>query len=234
MNIPFSVNAERAKIDAVVRAAKTFAVDAVLCLPPEDEGKEISIFDAYFSGSLDDLMDGHELIADHHSISGIQDALYAAAQPFILRAAPLVWPDDSIMAARVMSVLRTGTHALVQPTTRTISFLLSRIGLAQVENAACLDVVVAGDDTRNEGDVFEAFQAAVTQWVNTSADGRAAWFNSSEDFNIGDLLGEAPDLTPYLIGVGILARRGMQISVDASRNYDTVLVDRHRVTVTEG
>lgn len=42
----------------------------------------------------------------------------------------------------------------------------------------------------NTDKVMEAFEAGVTEWVETTQAGKKAWEDSTEDLNIGDLVGQ--------------------------------------------
>ncbi len=220
---PFS--SDRSKIDAALCAAKEFAINDVLNLPPEECGNECKWFDYYFSGDVAELEDGHVFTRDCFHCGALQDILLSSAQSFLFSAGKLLWPDDGVMPARVMTELRTG-KPVECPTHRAVTFLLARVGFAVVEHAAWLHIVLSGGDARSDDDVFAAFQQAITRWINTTDEGRAAWYNSGEDFNIGDLMHEGGDLAPFMAEVGICSYLVDFISVTTNRQYDTVLVDR--------
>lgn len=39
----------------------------------------------------------------------------------------------------------------------------------------------------SENEILDRVRSAVTNWVNTTDEGKKAWLNSSQDFNVGDL-----------------------------------------------
>jgi len=81
--------------------------------------------------------------------------------------------------------------------------------------------------------VTNAFERAVTKWVETTDDGRLAWGQSSEDLNIGDLLGGyygSPafnkEFKPLLNEQGIQYWEVVcQLTEGALESYDRVLAD---------
>jgi hypothetical protein len=75
-------------------------------------------------------------------------------------------------------------------------------------------------------EAFNAVRDAVTAWMVGSADGREAWEQSGEDFNIGDLLagGCSGSLRPFLEDRGISdLRADYQLGENEEVHYDTVL-----------
>jgi len=75
---------------------------------------------------------------------------------------------------------------------------------------------------------FGKLGLALAQWMTETEDGRIAWNNSSEDFNIGDLSNyyKIESLQPYLSRVGITMLE-IEIITDSDPcyfwTYDTVL-----------
>lgn len=60
------------------------------------------------------------------------------------------------------------------------------------------------ENLQNEEEVLEALERAVTEWVETTPEGREAWEDSCEDFNIGDFCcQEDPQLQDCLKTHGI-------------------------------
>lgn len=83
-----------------------------------------------------------------------------------------------------------------------------------------------------------AIIAAVTEWVMTTEDGKKAWENSSNDFNIGDLSANLSDDPTDPLNV-LLAKQGitgLEITTyndtdgDLDWTYDTVLVDEIKLS----
>lgn len=72
--------------------------------------------------------------------------------------------------------------------------------------AATVTLVVVGDSLLYHGDQCkEAVKCAVTDWINTTVDGKDEWEESSEDLNVGDLSGcYSSTLKPFLKKYGIL------------------------------
>ena len=75
---------------------------------------------------------------------------------------------------------------------------------------------------------LDALKQAVTNWIKTTTEGRQAWENSSQDFNIGDLANEnIGPINAYLKHHGIAIDDINVFSMDCSAGcweFDTVLV----------
>ena len=63
-----------------------------------------------------------------------------------------------------------------------------------------LRVVEITTDARTKGEAMQRLTRAIDQWIRNTDEGREAWAESSEDFNVGDLAG-------YLDGCGKARRR---------------------------
>lgn len=75
----------------------------------------------------------------------------------------------------------------------------------------------------------QALRKAVTQWVNTTAQGRSLWEYSCEDLNLGDLASSSAfqdeQFLQVLLANGIEYIECFVDDCDAAGNYDEVLVD---------
>lgn len=90
-------------------------------------------------------------------------------------------------------------------------------------------VVVSCDKTRqieNGNQLEEALVRAVTNWIKTTEEGKAAFQYATDDLNIGDLLSHLDDenLARAMENEGIKSFQVMQPDV-CDWNYDTPLVD---------
>jgi hypothetical protein len=77
-------------------------------------------------------------------------------------------------------------------------------------------------------DVFDAFRGGITQWVEETEEGKNLWNYSSEDLNIGDILGENKNktLSKFLLERGIKKWKPIYELVDQEEySYDKVLAN---------
>lgn len=89
---------------------------------------------------------------------------------------------------------------------------------------------VSREELAEERPFLAALMNAVTEWVKTTKNGKAAWKESSADFNVGDLSGYSNDkqLVPLLKKNGI---NSLDIDCEAHTegadywSYDTVLAE---------
>lgn len=82
----------------------------------------------------------------------------------------------------------------------------------------------------NQYDVLRRLNAAVTQWVNTTDEGRACYDYSSEDLNIGDLLSSVDFNKKDDPLIKILREHGMHLNVLAQfGGHEIIAYDRHLV-----
>ena len=79
-----------------------------------------------------------------------------------------------------------------------------------------------------------ALKKVLTQWVKTTKDGRTAWKQSSEDFNIGDLSLCEEDFKRY--GAKGLEAQGVYSfnilycgDVADAETFDTILIDKAKL-----
>jgi hypothetical protein len=96
-----------------------------------------------------------------------------------------------------------------------------------LENLMCVDVKLAEGVELTTKEAYEAIEDACTKWANETTEGRNAWEDSSEDFNIGDLAcGMCPSLRTYLLEKGIEDIEFEQADRDQLNYYDQVLIGR--------
>ena len=86
---------------------------------------------------------------------------------------------------------------------------------------------------------MEAITRGVTAWIKGTEEGKAAWDYSSEDLNIGDLLGgylpDDADLRTCLIAEGIEVESLNRIGdITDIVSYDRVLADTDELECIEG
>ena len=83
------------------------------------------------------------------------------------------------------------------------------------------------DDLAKPSDVLAALRRALSKWASTTEEGRAAWEESSEDYNIGDFLGdcENPQVLALLQEEGILhVEVAYELSSQEEVSYDRILM----------
>jgi hypothetical protein len=94
---------------------------------------------------------------------------------------------------------------------------------------AVIDAMVDGIDSN--GEFQECLKLALTQWYQNTDEGKHAWEESSNDFNVGDLAAQQPfsrGLLKELKKVGIF---NLKISIYGNYNaqplwhFDTVLIE---------
>lgn len=79
---------------------------------------------------------------------------------------------------------------------------------------------------KNTHEVFKAFKTGITNWVENTKEGENLWIYTSEDLNIGDLLGEHKnkELNKFLFVEGIKSWKPIYELVDEEEiSYDKVL-----------
>ena len=96
----------------------------------------------------------------------------------------------------------TQTTAKQIPEMKKIRVCFIRMDGARVD---VLRVVEITTDARTKGEAMQRLTRAIDQWIRNTDEGREAWAESSEDFNVGDLAGylnrcgkAVPSLQHYL------------------------------------
>lgn len=96
-----------------------------------------------------------------------------------------------------------------------------------------LRVLEVSTIAENKADVLHRLSRAVGRWIQNTAEGRRAWANSGEDFNVGDLAdylsrsGSATgSLQQFLEKEGIARVKDLFVLTNAEHeNYDRILAD---------
>jgi hypothetical protein len=94
-----------------------------------------------------------------------------------------------------------------------------------------LRVVEIATAARTKGDAMQRLARAIDQWIRNTDEGREAWAESNEDFNVGDLAGyldgcgkAAPSLQRFLKREGIARIKDLFVLTDAQQeSYDRIL-----------
>lgn len=95
-----------------------------------------------------------------------------------------------------------------------------------LENLMCIDIEFT-DKKMDATETYTAIEDACTKWANETPEGRKAWEDSSEDFNIGDLAIEiCPTLRSYLYKEGISEIEFEQAERSQLNYYDQHLIGR--------
>lgn len=114
--------------------------------------------------------------------------------------------------------------------TRAFNYLLTLKDPPSLYTASEV-ILVAEHETASAA--WKSFKDAVTQWVQSTAEGAEAWESSVEDFNIGDFqLSEIEtddDLRSFARAHGIHEVRVSTKSYDDFRDFDEVLVNRREL-----
>jgi hypothetical protein len=94
-----------------------------------------------------------------------------------------------------------------------------------------LRVVELTTVANTKDEVMQRLTRAIEQWIGNTQEGRKAWLESSEDFNIGDLAGylngrgkAVPSLQRYLDQEGIARIRDLfALTNSEQESYDRIL-----------
>lgn len=90
-------------------------------------------------------------------------------------------------------------------------------------------VTVESERTQEPRLLLQVIKAAVTTWVNTTQEGKEAFADSEEDFNIGDLAHYDDEESLKLC----LLEEGLVISVETASSPAMFSYDEHLVTLEE-
>ena len=122
----------------------------------------------------------------------------------------------------------TQTTAKQIPKMKKIRVCFIRMDGARVD---VLRVVEITTDARTKGEAMQRLTRAIDQWIRNTDEGREAWAESSEDFNVGDLAGyldgcgkAVQSLQHYLKGEGIARIKDLFVLTDSEQeSYDRIL-----------
>ena len=122
----------------------------------------------------------------------------------------------------------TQTTAKQIPEMKKIRVCFIRMDGARVD---VLRVVEITTDARTKGEAMQRLTRAIDQWIRNTDEGREAWAESSEDFNVGDLAGyldgcgkAVPSLQHYLELEGIVRIKDLFVLTDSEQeSYDRIL-----------
>jgi hypothetical protein len=122
----------------------------------------------------------------------------------------------------------TQTTAKQIPEMKKIRVCFIRMDGARVD---ALRVVEITTDARTKGEAMQRLTRAIDQWIRNTDEGREAWAESSEDFNVGDLAGyldgcgkAVQSLQHYLKGEGIARIKDLFVLTDSEQeSYDRIL-----------
>ena len=122
----------------------------------------------------------------------------------------------------------TQTSAKQIPEMNKIRVCFIRMDGALVDALRVVEISTVAE-TKNEA--MQRLTRAVDQWIRSTAEGRKAWAESSEDFNVGDLAGylngcgkATPSLQRYLELEGIARIKDLFVLTDSEQeSYDRIL-----------
>lgn len=103
-----------------------------------------------------------------------------------------------------------------------------RLDGALVDTLRVIEITTAAN---TKGEAMQRLTQAIQQWIRDTEEGRKAWAESSEDFNIGDLAGyldgcgrAVPSLQHYLELEGIVRIKELFVLTDSEQeSYDRIL-----------
>ncbi len=103
-----------------------------------------------------------------------------------------------------------------------------RLDGALVDALRVVEITTAAN---TKGEAMQRLTRALEQWVRNTEEGRKAWLESSEDFNIGDLAGylnscgkAVPSLQKYLEHEGIVRVKNLFVLTNSEQeSYDRIL-----------
>lgn len=94
-------------------------------------------------------------------------------------------------------------------------------------DAVAILLIQDNDGNRGAAAGLQAVERAITRWVKETPEGREAYEESSEDYNIGDFVDDyqSESLAAYLIKEGIAGLDLTTLCPDETNTYDHHLVD---------
>jgi hypothetical protein len=122
----------------------------------------------------------------------------------------------------------TQTNAKQIPKMKKIRVCFIRMDGALVDALRVVEITTVA---RTKDEALQRLTRAIEQWIRGTDDGRKAWVESSEDFNVGDLAGypdqcgkAVPSLQLYLELEGIARIKDQfALSNSGQESYDRIL-----------
>jgi hypothetical protein len=107
---------------------------------------------------------------------------------------------------------------------KTFRFAVQREGDLFPQVVAIVTAVVNDNAITNQEELLSELRAGVTAWIRSTKEGKKAWRDSVQDFNIGDLMNY--DFEPILAHCpNIESLEVDEVDVSDHWLYDTVLAD---------
>ena len=124
------------------------------------------------------------------------------------------------------SAMQTNAKQIAKMKKIRVCFL--RLDGALVDTLRVIEITTAANTM---GEAMQRLTQAIQQWIRDTEEGRKAWAESSEDFNIGDLAGyldgcgrAVPSLQHYLELEGIVHIKDLFVLTDSEQeSYDRIL-----------
>ena len=124
------------------------------------------------------------------------------------------------------SAMQTNAKQIAKMKKIRVCFL--RLDGALVDTLRVIEITTAAN---TKGEAMQRLTQAIQQWIRDTEEGRKAWAESSEDFNIGDLAGyldgcgrAVPSLQHYLELEGIVRIKDLFVLTDSEQeHYDRIL-----------
>ena len=124
------------------------------------------------------------------------------------------------------SAMQTNAKQIAEMKKIRVCFI--RMDGARVDALRVVEIITAA---RTKGEAMQRLTRAIDQWIRNTDEGRAAWAESSEDFNVGDLAGyldgsgrAVPSLQHYLELEGIVRIKDLFVLTDSEQeSYDRIL-----------
>ena len=120
------------------------------------------------------------------------------------------------------SAMQTNAKQIAEMKKIRVCFI--RLDSALVDALRVVEITTIAN---TKGEAMQRIIQAVGQWIGNTEEGRKAWAESSEDFNIGDLAGcgrAVPSLQHYLELEGIMRIKDLFDLTDSEQeHYDRIL-----------
>ena len=124
------------------------------------------------------------------------------------------------------SAMQTNAKQIAKMKKIRVCFI--RLDGALVDALRVIEIITAAN---TKGEAMQRLTQAIQQWIRDTEEGRKAWAESSEDFNIGDLAGylegcgrAIPSLQHCLELEGIVRIKDLFVLTDSEQeSYDRIL-----------